>query len=280
MKAKNMTTHVLCGGFNREEYLEEFFIYYKHVLKVNTIKYFFNDNALAKKSSKQATEEICKKHGVIFECISVKHTPADFQKKICKQRVKELKSLKSNAWLLFVDVDEFLNCKGLTLSNAVKKTLSHNPDAQAIGFTQRIFKPIKSGNFKKFLVTELLTDHVGMGWKADRLSKAVNFGWPGGPRRTQKCICNVQTATHFLHHTGPDMDKAVLELDYFIHHYQIYSMKHIAEPCWKTKRSTKEDEFRTLLAKDLLNSEGQNIFEQDEHWKNAVDLIKKIIIKK
>jgi hypothetical protein len=198
-------TYLLTYSYNQEKFLPEFLTYYKSILKFNEIIIIedFSSTEKYNQTKESKYKKICDVFGtnVTYDYYirsDPNSTHGDNQRLVVKKYIDALKQNKNPnqyvKWLLYIDVDEFLNLKGLTINNFLKKNNKITSNYNGITFMQQLFghNNVPEHNIDDLVIDthrkSIKIDHFEKKWRSeswDNYCKENNIvgktaGWPIG----------------------------------------------------------------------------------------------------
>jgi hypothetical protein len=147
-------------SYNQDLYLPEFLTYYLDIIKIDHIIIVedFANNSVFNNNSKY--KKICEFFGkkVTYSYHIRKHNGhTDNQRPLIKLWIDKLKKIKNGYinWLLYVDMDEFLDLKGKTMHEFLKINEKSYENKIGISFMQQLFG---HNGIKEYNVGDLITE--------------------------------------------------------------------------------------------------------------------------
>ncbi len=159
-------TYIITYSYGQEKYLPEFITYYSKILKfdkVIIVEDVENNDGRKIDMSQSKYKKICEVFGdnVIYD-YHIRHNTShyDSQTIVVKKWINNIKwdkatSLTNDSWLLYVDVDEFLNLHNITIKQFLNKYNSRFVNNNGISFMQQLFG---HNGINKHNITDLVID--------------------------------------------------------------------------------------------------------------------------
>jgi len=266
--------HVVTAGANLGKQMDEFFAYYKNIAQVDTIQFFHNLEL--EKSNPLFSKHICERWNVEYDTYNGTFMQecdrpgfsGQYQCDVLRRGVNKLvartEDLK-NTWVLFVDIDEFVDTRTKTLPQYLFEMGLRGHSG--VRFRQILYGTQYIKNMNRDLVTETHTRGLDVThWTAPRLSKAIKTAWPT-TNRYQKSAYRLDVAVKcgdWVHYCLKPQAQTYTENAKVarVHHYMIQDEASLAMPFWGKKQGIPEQMFRKLLNYDI---------NREKHWDYVVD---------